>query len=186
MQEIIDTGHLATKRMNFCLHILIRFVRFLRGVKNAERHTFVHDFYFRRPFRAAFSNTCIAAGVGRSKPFAVLRILSGSCLSKVAKPIVVTLSVNVVNMLRWPRASHVQPRQTMPSVQNVVQTDAPIAVLHPATCQFAWSATATNHFPSKNASFWVIVNQFAQALRRDSVVRLHGRHNINCAVSCQA
>lgn len=158
---------------------------FFFGAKRAKAGAFVVNFDLRNPFSAGQSYAGMPAGIVFTHSAAVLRVFSVRCYAKITESIVPAVIVDVVNLLRRKRSSHIQPRQTMRSMQHIIYADAPVASVHTATGQFSWCTLASCQSPSKYPSYGVIIDKLLEPFLCKKI-GVHGTYNITDAVRRQA
>ena len=168
----------------FFAGFFVSLMRFFKGVKQAQANRFVINLYFSKPAFVFAAHTCKAAAVVFTQFMAVMRVFLVSSFTQIAKPIVGSVAVYVVNLMRRPFAGHVKPRKSVREIQIIVEPNNIVSVLHAAPCFSARRAPSAFSVPCELARFWVIVNQMAKALGRKFV--LHDTVNINSWRGCQA
>jgi hypothetical protein len=115
-----------------------------------------HDLH--PPFSLVRANTQQPNFVSHGGFSHVLQIAKPTNFSKVVKLIVLSVAVNVVNVVNRPLTSHVQPRQTMRQSFLVVNSYSPITCIQSAAGAFAdkiWAACVV--FPHKLSSVGVVL-----------------------------
>lgn len=173
---------MRAKRMIFFTRFLIGFTSLFGRGKQAQPNRSVIDFYFRKPFMVFSPDARIPAFVIAAF-LTVMRVFNVSGFAQIAKPIVRSVSVNVINLMRRPFIRHIQPRQPMREVQHVVQPNNTIPVFHLTARFSSGRTTAAFCFPSKFAGVGIVIDKMAKAFRRKFV--LHGIVNINHWRECQ-
>jgi len=159
--------------MKFAFSQNICLMRFFRSAKQTYADRFVINFYFSQPLAVFFADSAKTAFVLAF--MFVLRILGVRNFTKVDKRIVSAVSVNMVNLIDWPFTINVKPRQTMCVMQNIVEPNTDVAMLHTAANNIAYSASSPRFSPRKYAGARIIVEQFMQSFWRHVV-------NINSAL----
>jgi hypothetical protein len=150
----------------FC-RITVGGIRFLsRRVRSEINHLFV-DLYPGNPTSGALapSGSFHARSVIFLTPNIASVLLPGG-VSKIAKSIVVMCPIDVVNGVLRPLASEDKPSNTVTLVNPPLQTDAHISSLAGAAGYLSPTV-----FPSQETSFWVIVQNATDVLRRKIVAR---------------
>ncbi len=173
---------MRAKRMIFFTRFLIGFTGLFGSGKQAQSNRSVIDFYFRKPFMVFGPDARIPAFVIATF-LTVMRVFNVGGFAQIAKPIVRSISVDMVDLLRRPFIRHIQPRQPMREIQRVVQPNSPIPVFHSTTRFPAGRATSALYFPSKFAGVGIVIDKMAKAFGRKFV--LHGIVNINHWRECQ-
>lgn len=100
-----------------------RFVRFSGGIEHAD--IFLTDAGLKTAggkLLYAFQS-CLVDAV------AVRVVLSAGCLSKVVEGVVQPPCVGVVDIVRWPFAGHVEPREAVSFVSSIIDRDHAVAVV---------------------------------------------------------
>lgn len=148
MRKLLD----CTRRMMLAFGFQVRFMRFFGGVKPA----FTDAFAMRHELHSPFPLMCGYAQKTRLISFSwaahILQVGKTVNIAQICKTIVLFVTVNVVNVLRWPFSGHVQPRQTMRQSFFIVNGNSPVARI----CRASRAApdqirTAIVDFPSKLA-----------------------------------
>ena len=173
---------MRTKRVIFFTCFLIGFTGLFRRGKQTQSDRSVINFYFGKPFLVFGSDARITAFVVAAF-LAIMRVFNISGLTQIAKSIIRSISIDVVDLMRRPFIRHVQPRQPMREIQYVVQPNNIVPVFH-TTARFpAGRATSAFCFPSKFAGVGIVIDKIAEAFGCKFV--LHGTVNINCWRECQ-
>lgn len=126
MPETIDVLYSACAVMQ-TLQLQIPFMRgFWRSKSAFADATTVHH-YLHQPFTLMRAYAQKARLIGFSWATHVLQVAKTVNLSQICKTVVLFVTVNVVDVLRWPFSGHVQPRQTMRQPFLVVNGNSPVA-----------------------------------------------------------
>ena len=161
----------------------VRLIRLFRCIKQAQPNSFVVKFDLCYPFAILLANAHVATFTACL--MAVLRVLGNSRFAKITQTVVRSVSVNVIYLICRPDTMYVQPRQAMRQVQNVVQSNGAVAVLHVGPSQRALPTLAARYAPRKQSRVWVVVDQLSKAVLR-KFWRVHNSHNIMLIKGCQA
>jgi len=173
---------MLAKRVQVVFCFQIRLMRFFWRSKQPQANRLVIDFDFCQPLVVFLANAWKTTFVVLA--FAVLRILRISGFTQIAKPVVASVAVNVVQLMRGPFAVNVQPRQTVRGVKYIVKSDCDVAVSHAAPRCVAGSAPPTRHVPAKNSSARIVSYKRFKAISRDSFA-VHDLNNIRQVGGCQ-
>lgn len=157
-------------------------MRFFWCGKQTQSNDNVVIFDFCHPLMVFLSNAGKTAFVIFAAP--ILGVFGVSSFTKIAKSVVCTITIYVVNLIRRPILGNIQPCQSVRRVQHVVQSYGYISVFHATARNISSSATPPRQVPSKNTSARLVVNQGKEARMGDSCI-LHGFDYINKAVGCQ-
>jgi hypothetical protein len=155
--------------MMLTLGLHIRLMRFFWGFKIPQKNLLATNAYTRAP---AFTygvprNAKKTVFVSCMRLPLILDILGGCHITQIAKRIVGGVTVNMVYVVHWFRASHVHPCQAMRAVGNFVQLDNQIPVRSPKPSYVADSNSTVGFYqPSKNACFRVVTKHFFDLFRR--------------------
>lgn len=96
----------------------------------------------------------------------ILRISLMRYISQVRNCIVVSVAINMVNVIRWPYAMDIKPSQSVRPKQFSLHTDSLIAVTRVVPSNVAnIDGIGSFHKPRKDACCLVVVKPFAQLLR---------------------
>ena len=115
-------------------------MRFLGRIKQAQTNHFVIKLDFGQPFATLLANAHVAAFTFRFAP--VLRVFGVSGFAKIAQTVVRSVAIDVVKLFCRPNPMHIQPSQSVRKIQNVIQPNSAVAVLHVGTGQRARAAFA--------------------------------------------
>ena len=174
---------MRTKRMILPASILVSAAGLFRCVKQTQTNGIVVDFNFRQPTLVFGAHTRVPAFVVAAF-VAVMRIFGVGRFAQITKAIIRSISVNMVDLMRWPSARHVEPRQPMREIKHIIKTDYGIAVFHSTTRFSSRRTSPPLGAPSKQPCFRVVIDKMANARSRKFV--LHGTININHWRECQA
>ena len=97
---------------------------------------------------------------------AVLSVHSRANVPQIFPSIVERVAIDVVDLVAWPLASHVEPCESMRKITMRPQSDANASFARDGTGNGPVCAprNATGN-PDKNASSWIVLKTFAQLLR---------------------
>ena len=174
---------MLAKRVQVVFCFQIRIPRFFRRSKQSQSDRLVVDFDFRQPLVIFLANACKTTLIVPA--LAILRVLRVSGLPQVTNAVISPVAINVVQLARRPLTVNIQPRQTMRSVEHVVEPDCDIPISHAAASCVARSAPPTSHVPPKNSCVWGVYNKRFKPVLRD-VFAVHDLNNISQARICQA
>jgi hypothetical protein len=133
-------------------------MRLLGRIKTAFANALAISHDLHPPFSLVRANTQQPNFVSHGGFSHVLQIAKPTNFSKVVKSIVLSVAVNVINVVSRPLTSHVQPRQPMRQPFLIVDSYSPIACIHGAAGAFAdkiWAACVA--FPHKLSSVGVVL-----------------------------
>ena len=160
--------------MVLALGLKVRLMSLLWRVKSAfsDFASVCHQLH--SPFALMATDTKKAAFVCFSCAFKVLKVSKAINFAQVVKSIVAFLTINMVNMLFRPIASHVQPSKPMSKYFSVVDSNSPIPSLRRRTGFFANQFGLVFVFkPKKIACFRLVTQKLFQLPQRDMVIRSH-------------
>ena len=136
----------------------VSLMRLLGRVKAAFADTFAVCHNLHSPFSLVNTDTKEARFVGFGWVPHVLQIAKTRNFPKIAKLIVLFVSVPVVYVKRRKSAGHVQPRKSVRQPFLVVDSNCPVPRVGRTTGTFTDKiGAAMMFFPDKNASLWVVV-----------------------------
>lgn len=161
----------------------VRLMRLFRRVKQAQTDHFVVKLDLRQPFVILLTNAHKSAFTFRFA--SVLSVFGISSFAKIAQTVVRSITIDVVKLFCRPNPMHIQPSQSVRKIQNVVQTNSAVAVLHVGSGQRTRAAFAAGQTPRKQSRVWVVVDQLAKAVLRKFWC-VHNSHNIMLIKGCQA
>ena len=174
---------MLTKWMQAVFSRQVRRMSVFRRIKQTKTNSLVVQFDFGFPSIVFFTYACVARLVVAA--LSILRVFCVCSFSQVAQTVVRTILVDVIKLLRRPRAVRVQPRQPMRGVQHVVYADANVAVAHLASCRVTRTATPSGFVPCKFTRIRIVVDQFTESCL-GKWFGAHGLNNIKQAGGCQA
>jgi hypothetical protein len=99
----------------------------------------------------------------------VLGVHSPADLPQVRKGIVGFVAVNVVNLLRWPFASHIQPCELVCHATESVKHDVNVAIASQRSRKHTGFFASLRLQVNKLASFLTVMRKFAQSLLSNHV-----------------
>ena len=136
----------------------VSLMRLLGRVKAAFADTFAVCHNLHSPFSLVGTDTKEARFVGFGWVPHVLQIAKTRNFPKIAKLIVLFVSVPVVYVKRRKSAGHVQPRKSVRQPFLVVDSNCPVPRVGRTTGTFTDKiGAAVMFFPNKIASLWVVV-----------------------------
>lgn len=174
---------MSAKWMQIMLGFKIRCLSLLRGLKQTESNGLIVAFDLGKPFTVFAPDSNKSAFVVFSTP--VLCIFGVSGFSQILKSIIFTIAINVVKLFSRPISSHVEPCQSMGSVQNIIKPDDDVSVVHLTPSLFSGCTSPPGQVPCKDSRNGVIINQNFKTFVSEWCV-LHGFYNITEDVRCQA
>lgn len=92
----------------------------------------------------------------------VLDVDSGSNVSEVFKYIVCADSIDVVDVVSWPFACHVEQRNSVCPIMAALNAQSPIVARNPSRHITDVNAIARLHQPREHSRAWIVVQKFAQ------------------------
>jgi hypothetical protein len=125
----------------------------------------------------------------------VLHIRAYIAVSQIAESVIRRIAVYVVNVFGRPRSVNVQPRQPMSFVRLACNNDVAISKFSKAASNspnLVTCTTANSSKARKSACIWVVVKQFAQALRskikliHDALLMLIGQRPVSVFSTARA
>ena len=161
----------------------VRRMSVFRRIKQTKTNSLVVQFDFGFPSVVFFTYACVTRLVVAA--LSILRVLCVCSFSQVAQTVVRTILIDVIKLLRRPRAVRVQPRQPMRGVQHVVYANANVAVAHSASGRVAGAAPPSGFVPCEFARIGIVVDQFTESCLGKRF-GAHGLNNIKQAGNCQA
>lgn len=95
----------------------------------------------------------------------VLRVVRLRDVSQIRKPVVVPVTVYVIDAVCGPRASHIQPHKAMFFIDVPEDIDRPVPLSPVSSDAAGASARCKFHSACETPRFRVVVEKFAEALR---------------------
>lgn len=169
--------------MKFAFGINIGCVRRFGGFKQPNPDRFVVDFDLGQPLIVFLSDTRKSAFI--FSRFLVLRVFGVCDFAEIAQRIIRAVSVNVVQLFNRPAPVHMKPCESVGQIQSVINTNDNVTVPHDAPSDAAFSTSTAANCPCKNSRAWVIVKQFTNTFRRQTMFHIcppTNTVNINCVV----
>ena len=108
-------------------HIKVRFMGGFRGIKTGFADKFTVYHYLRAPFSLVGANPKQSNFISFGSFSNVLKVTKSRYLTKIAKTIVLFISVYVVDVLRRPVSGVVGPRQSVRELLSIVNGDSPVS-----------------------------------------------------------
>ena len=140
------------------LKFKVSMVRFFWRIETAFAQSFSIHHDLNTPFSLMRRNTQKSRFVCLGGVSHILQITKTRNFSKVAKFVVLFVSVPMIYVKRWKLASHVQPSKAMRQSFLIVYRNAPIPSVSRATCAFTNKVgSAMMRFPNKIARFWIVI-----------------------------
>jgi hypothetical protein len=144
--------------MMFSFQLQVFLIRFFGCVKTADANTLAVDHDLNSPFTLMCADTQKTRLVGKRWFAHVLQISKTVNLSKIFKRVVLLVSVFVINVPGWKRASYIQPSQSMRKSFLVIDRNSPVPGVCWTSCTFADKiGSAMMNLPKKLTSFRVVV-----------------------------
>lgn len=129
------------------------------------------------PFSVVVISPKQSASRSNVRPLLVLHVGATCGHAKVAEPVVVPYSINVINFAFWPRAVHIKPNQAMSRMVFVLNLPASIAQTAQASKWFFCCNTRGRMgAPEQCTGFRVIVQKLLDKSLRQA--RLFGNHAV--------
>ena len=174
---------MCAERMIFPTSILIGETSLFRRVKQTQTNGFVINLDLGQPTLIFCAHARVTAFVVAAF-VAVMRVLNVSRFAQIAKTIIRSIAINVVDLMRWPCVRYIQPSQTMRKVKHIIKPNYDIPVFHSATNFSALRAPTPFDAPCKHSRFRIVVDKITDAICFNLI--LHDTVNINCWRECQA
>lgn len=122
----------------------------------------------------------------------VLLVFRFGCATQIGPSVVRSIPINVVNFVRRPFVSHVQPRKAMGFVGIAPNLDCSVPLNGFKSARHGVGVNRIGHSdaPRKNARFWIVMKKFAQTLRgkiglsHDAVLSLIGQRPVSVSSTC--
>ena len=146
------------------------------------------SFSFCRYIGAKFSSFDVNAKITTSAALfwssSILRIARCSRFSKIFEPIVSASSVQMVKCASWPRASDIEPCQTMSPVRLLIYVNLDVPLSGGATGKISRSNTwSFVYFPNEHSSLGVVMQDFLQIFLRKHIGSSQGSRGCGKALT---
>lgn len=126
------------------------------------------------PLAAVVDNSKQPRGAVCSRSALVLHVLGVGYFTKIGKPVVAWVAVDVVNKLFRMYSMNIEPSQPRRLVLNVIDIDGRSSVLSAVSGNATSKCHSATNAPSKNTSFRIVVKQlFESLLGKDRMLFSH-------------
>ena len=126
------------------------------------------------PFAAVVDHSKQTGGAVGSRSALVLHVLGVGYFTKIGKPVIAGVAVDVVNKLFMVCSMNIQPSKTRRLVFNTIDIDGGSSVLPAVSSNTTGQRHATANTPNKYAGFRVVMKQlFESLLGKDRMLFSH-------------
>ena len=147
-------------------------MRLFGCIKTACANAFAVNHNLRQPFSLVSANPQKTSFIGFSCYSHILQITKSSYFPKIAKSIIRSLPIYVVNMFRGLVACYVQPRKPMCKPFLIKYCNAYVSSAMFTSGYFSiWERAAKFLTPHKNTRSWVITQYFSKIFSRNKFCR---------------
>ena len=152
--------------------------RFFKGFKKAQLFTYPIGANARLKTVCSFSNAQTSRPISFMSRNLILNIFGGRHIAQIVQPIVVTLTVYVINIVFRPFSVRVKPNESVRAVPSAVYWHDPIPKIVDRPCNTAYTYSAVGFYPPpQHAGFKVAIQKLFKPLARK-----HG--NTSLVFSC--